>query len=106
MMRRYRRIKTNPNGTYQRTTATALRYDSEKDNAPEVIASGKGKIAEQIIALGRENKIPIYDDPILAAALADVDPGNEIPPELYTLVAQVLAFIYRTYRMNSSSSKK
>jgi flagellar biosynthesis protein len=98
MQRRFRRIITNPEGTYQQNTAAAIRYDSEKDNAPEVIASGKGLIAEKIIALGKEAGIPIYEDPILAAALAEVDPGNEIPPELYKLVAGVLAFVYKTYQ--------
>lgn len=101
MQRRFRRVITNPEGTYQRTTAAALRYDSENDYAPEVIASGKGAVAEKIIALGREKGVPIYDDPILAAALAEVDPGNEIPPELYKLVAGVLAFVYKTYRQAS-----
>jgi flagellar biosynthesis protein len=100
MQHRYRRVKTGSNGIYQRTTAAALRYDEEKDNAPEVVAAGKGIIAEKIIALGRENSIPIYDDPVLAMALAEVNPGDEIPPELYKLVAEVLAFIYRTYQQS------
>lgn len=104
MQRRYHHITAKANGEYERTTAAAIRYDSTKDNAPEVIAAGKGKLAEKIIALGRENGIPIYDDPVLAAALAEVNPGDEIPPQLYALVAEVLAFIYRTYN-NSSSGK-
>jgi len=105
VQRRYRRVRTESNEGYQRATAAALRYDEEKDDAPEVLAAGKGIIAEKIIALGRENGIPIYDDPVLAMALAEVDPGDEIPPELYRLVAEVLAFVYRTYHKSSQKLK-
>ncbi len=77
------------------TKATALGYDPEIDNAPRVIASGKGILAEKIIKLAKENGIPIREDPLLAEALARVDIGQAIPPELYKLVAEILAFIYR-----------
>ncbi len=106
MQRRYQHIKTSVPEENQRLTAAAIRYDSEKDLAPEVLAGGKGKIAEKIIEIGRENGIPIYDDPVLAAALAEVNPGEEIPPELYTLVAHVLAFVYRTYHQATSADKR
>ncbi|MFZ5808668.1 MAG: EscU/YscU/HrcU family type III secretion system export apparatus switch protein [Chloroflexota bacterium] len=75
--------------------ATALGYNPEKDEAPRVLASGKGVIAEQIIAVAKANNIPIREDPLLAEALARVDIGETIPPELYALVAEVLAYIYR-----------
>lgn len=104
MQRKYRHIQSPPNNAAERATAAALRYDPQKGGAPEVLAAGKGLIADKIITLGRENGLPIYNDPVLAAALAEVDPGNEIPPELYTLVAQVLAYIYRTYRQVSGLS--
>lgn len=77
------------------TAAAALEYDPTSDQAPRLVASGKGKIAEQIIALAKEHNIPVYDDPLLTAALADVNLGDEIPPELYLVVAEVLAYIYR-----------
>lgn len=99
--RRYQKIKSNIREEYARTTATALRYDQERDHAPEVLAVGEGKTAEKIIELARENGIPIYDDPVLALALSQVNPGDEIPPELYTLVAEVLAFIYKTYQTSA-----
>ncbi len=75
--------------------ATALGYDPKRDEAPIVLASGKGAIAEQIIALAKANGIPIREDPLLAEALAGVNLGDPIPPELYALVAEVLAYIYR-----------
>ena len=76
-------------------TAAALQYDAGKDKAPKVIASGQRKIAEQILAEARKHNISIYEDPALAAALSAVNLGEEIPPELYQVVAQVLAYIYR-----------
>ncbi|MCS7234176.1 MAG: FlhB-like flagellar biosynthesis protein [Synergistetes bacterium] len=75
--------------------AAALKYDEEKDKAPKVVASGRGKIAEKIIEIAKEYDIPIYEDPDLVELLLKVDIGEEIPPELYKAVAEVLAFIYR-----------
>jgi flagellar biosynthesis protein len=98
MQRRYQRVKTSLPTHPAQITAAAIRYDEETENAPEVVAVGKGKTAEKIIELAQEYGIPIYDDPLLAEALSEINPGDEIPPELYTLVAEVLAFIYRTYR--------
>ena len=72
-----------------------MAYDPGSDSAPRVVASGQGHIAEQIIALAKENNIPVYDDPGLTAALSSVNLGQEIPPELYLVVAEVLAYIYR-----------
>jgi len=84
-------------GLYQRyrKSATALGYDPEKENAPRVLASGRGFVAEQIIATARANGIPIREDPLLAEVLSRVNIDQEIPPELYALVAEVLAYIYR-----------
>ena len=75
--------------------ATALQYDAERENAPKVIASGQRKIAEQILAEARKHNIPIHEDPELTIALASGDLGKEIPVELYHVVAEVLAYIYR-----------
>ena len=75
--------------------ATALGYDQERDAAPRVLATGRGKIAQQIIDLAIANGIPLREDPILSAALANIDLNAEIPPELYAVVAEVFAYIYR-----------
>ena len=93
----YRRFRVNDDGKKgpRRPTATALQYNAGHDMAPHVVASGQGKIAEQILALARQNNVPVYDDPLLAAALSTVDLGQEIPPELYLVVAEVLAYLYR-----------
>lgn len=81
--------------------ATALQYDPEKDNAPRVVASGQRKIAEQILAEARKHNIPIHEDYELTAALANVNLGDEIPSELYPVIAEVLAYIYRITKQNS-----
>lgn len=75
--------------------AAALQYQPGEDGAPRVVASGYGKTAEKILELARENGVPICDDPILAAVLSQVNLGDEIPPELYKVVAEVLAYVYR-----------
>lgn len=78
-----------------RKKAAALRYDSEKDSAPKVIAKGYGSIAERIIEIARQHAIPIKDDPELVEVLSSLDLYQEIPPELYRAVAEILAFVYR-----------
>jgi flagellar biosynthesis protein len=82
-------------GAPKHLMATALQYDPEKDGAPRVVASGQRKIAEQIIAEAKKHNIAIYEDTALTAALANVNLGDEIPVELYRVVAEVLAYIYR-----------
>jgi len=76
-------------------TATALGYDPEKDPAPRVLASGEGEIARKIIEKAKEYGIPIREDPVLALALATININETIPVELYSVVAEVFAYIYR-----------
>lgn len=78
-----------------RQSATALGYDPDKDQAPFVIASGHGKIAEQIVNIARANQIPIHEDALLAETLAKININQAIPPELYLVIAQVFAYIQR-----------
>ncbi|OIP46935.1 MAG: FhlB domain-containing protein [Desulfobacterales bacterium CG2_30_60_27] len=76
--------------------AVALRYDTDKDAAPRVIGKGMGELAERIIALAREYNIPIREDADLVEILSRLNLNAQIPPETYLLVAEILAFIYRT----------
>ncbi len=78
-----------------REKAVALRYDKEQEQAPRVIAKGEGNIAEKIIALATENDIPITEDRDLVELLSLVELDQEIPPELYNVVAEVLSWIYK-----------
>ena len=75
--------------------AVALLYDKTRVPAPQVVASGKGKVAEKIIQTARENGIYIQEDPDLLELLAKVPLGEAIPVELYQAVAQILAFVYQ-----------
>ena len=75
--------------------AAALRYDRGQDRAPKVVARGRGKIAEKIVALANEHNIPLVQDHNLVQMLEALDVDTEIPTELYQAVAEVLVFVYR-----------
>ncbi|XCS12710.1 EscU/YscU/HrcU family type III secretion system export apparatus switch protein [Aeribacillus pallidus] len=75
--------------------AVALSYNDEKDAAPKVSAKGKGYVAEKIIEQARENNVPIQEDPSLIELLSEVEINEQIPEELYEVVAELLSFIYR-----------
>ena len=79
----------------ERRKAVALKYDQSRDRTPLVAAKGKGELAERIIAIAKEHGIPIREDADLVEVLSRLDIENEIPPELYKAVAEILAFIYR-----------
>lgn len=72
--------------------AIALEYNPE-DDAPRVIASGRGILAEKIIEKAQENDVPIHRDDKLADTLSRLDIGEMIPPELYEVVAEILIFV-------------
>lgn len=72
--------------------AIALQYDGE--NAPIVTASGEGDIAEEIIRIAKEHGVPLREDVMLAALLSKLELGEEIPPLLYRVVAEVIAYAY------------
>lgn len=73
-------------------TAVALAYDPEED-APKVIASGKGALAERIIEKAKESNVAVHQDDKLADTLSKLEIGEMIPPELYEVVAEILVFV-------------
>lgn len=73
-------------------TAVALSYDPEED-APKVIASGRGALAERIIDKAKESNIAVHKDDKLADTLSKLEIGELIPPELYEVVAEILIFV-------------
>jgi flagellar biosynthesis protein len=79
--------------TQPRRQAAALQYNAG-DRAPQVVASGRGHIAEQIITAAHEAGVPVREDPALAKALAALDLGAEVPQALYRAVAETLAWAY------------
>jgi flagellar biosynthesis protein len=72
--------------------AVALLYDGE--NAPRITAKGRGQLARQILELANQHGIPLEDDPELAAILAQIPLGEEIPESLYRAIAEVIGFAY------------
>lgn len=74
--------------------AVAIRYDYEQDVAPVMVAKGRGFIAERIEEVARDWGIPLKEDAKLADYLMALDLYQEIPAELYSVVAEILAFIY------------
>ena len=72
--------------------AIALAYDPAED-APKILATGKGELAERIIEHAKEAKVPIHKDSKLASTLSKLEIGEMIPPELYEVVAEILVFV-------------
>ncbi len=75
--------------------AVALRYREKEDYAPVVLAKGRGYLAEAILALARQAGVPVLEEPELLQLLENVEVGEYIPPEAYTLAAEVIAFLMR-----------
>ncbi|KGX83692.1 EscU/YscU/HrcU family type III secretion system export apparatus switch protein [Pontibacillus marinus] len=78
----------------KRREAVALNYDAEAEQAPKVVAKGKGDVATNIIEKAKENAVPIQEDPTLVNLLGELDINETIPEELYQAVAEVFAFVY------------
>jgi flagellar biosynthesis protein len=74
--------------------AVALTYE-HGEFAPKVLASGKGLVAEQIIAKAKEHQIYIHESKDLVGLLMQVDLDENIPPALYQAVAEILAWLYQ-----------
>jgi len=72
--------------------AVALSY-KEDMVAPTIVASGSGKVAENILAEAKKNQVPVYEDKNLATILTELDLGEAIPVELYEIVARILLFV-------------
>ena len=83
-----------------RKTAIALQYEKGYE-APTVIATGKGHIADRIIEGAKDADIPIYEDDKLAKTLSNLEIGDMIPPELYEVVAEVLVFVDKMDKIKS-----
>ncbi len=76
--------------------AVALKYSPDQNQAPVVVAKGKGAVAQSILDKAREHGIPMQENASLVEVLSKLDLNQEIPQELYQLVAEVLSFVYRS----------
>lgn len=84
------------NSKEKRKNAIALRYNTETDSAPKVIAKGKGLVADEIISKAKEFGVPVQEDPSLVEVLSKLEINQTIPEDLYKVVAELFAFIYQT----------
>ena len=85
-------------------SAVALEYNPDEE-APKIIATGKGILAEKIIEKAKEAKVPIHEDAKLAKTLSKLEIGDMIPPELYNAVAEVLVFVDAMEKIRSKMNK-
>lgn len=74
-------------------SAAVIKYDEETGKSPSIVAQGKGQVAQQIIALAQKNNIHMQEDSSLVANLLDMDLGDNIPPQLYSVMAEILVLI-------------
>ena len=72
--------------------AVGLKYDGK--DAPTVVAKGFGDLADQIVAMAKDSGVLVHEDPYLSELLARMDLGQEIPDNLYYVIAELIAFSY------------
>lgn len=78
-----------------RRRAAALQYDPARDEAPRLLAKGAGVLADRILEVARAHGVPVHEDRVLVEILAGLDVDQQIPPELYRIVAEIIAFVFR-----------
>lgn len=90
-------------GKEKQARAVALKYTPSIDRAPKLTAKGSGLIAERMIELAQKHGIPIQEDATLVQILSQLDFHQEIPPSVYGIVAEILAFIYTLDRKHGDA---
>lgn len=85
---------TTPHDSSERPSAVALRYDAESP-APRVVAKGYGTLADTIIETARAHGLYVHESPELVSLLMQLDLDQDIPPELYVAIAELLAWLYQ-----------
>ena len=85
-------LRKNLEKAIKKKTAVALQYEVG-DEAPKIIASGKGHVAEKILQVAKEAEVPIHKDAPLAGTLSKLEIGDYIPKELYEVVAEILVYV-------------
>ena len=74
-------------------SAAVIKYNEESSKAPTVVAHGSGSVANKIIELAKQNNIHMQEDPMLVQNLLDMDLGENIPPQLYSVIAEMLLLL-------------
>ncbi|MBW8349442.1 EscU/YscU/HrcU family type III secretion system export apparatus switch protein [Bacillus sp. IITD106] len=81
-----RRLKNGP-------SAAVIRYDESQDKAPQVVAHGTGAVAMKIMELAKEHGVAMQEDASLVGQLLDIDLGDNVPPQLYSVIAEILLLL-------------
>jgi flagellar biosynthesis protein len=84
----------------------ALRYEPDSENAPRMVAHGRGHAAQRIMEMAEQHDLPVRRDPTLVSILGALDVGAEIPPELYGVIAEVLAWAYHVDQAAADQSHR
>ena len=85
--------------------AVALEYDPAYD-APKIVATGVGAVADRIIEKAKESNVPVHRDDKLADTLSKLEIGECIPPELYEVVAEILVFVDQMDKIRAKDKKR
>ena len=91
---------------FTNTKAVALKYKAYEDNAPKVVAKGKGEIAQKIITKAKEFNISIFQNETLVNMLLNIEIGEEVPPKMYNAMVEVFAWLYRLEEKAQISNNK
>lgn len=86
--------------------AAALKYDMQNDNAPKVVGKGERYTAQKIIEVAKQNNIPIKEDKDMIELLSKIEINQEIPTELYKVVAELFSFIYKLSKEENETKNK
>jgi flagellar biosynthesis protein len=90
----------------KKPVAVALQYAPEQKDAPEIVATGRGAVAERICELAAAHGVPIRKDADLAEILAAVEIGEEIPVAAFAAVAEILFYILEANRHAPVASER
>lgn len=82
--------------------AVALRHDRAAQTLPRIVASGRGAVAEQIVAVAHAEGINVRQDADLAEVLVALEVGSDIPVEAFAAVAEILSYIYRANQIHGT----
>lgn len=84
---------TKENENNKNIEAAALKYNAQDDNAPYIVSLGRGYVAQRMVEVAHENHIQVVKDQKLSSVLQKMSIGDEIPEELYKVVAEILVFV-------------
>ncbi|WP_340024130.1 EscU/YscU/HrcU family type III secretion system export apparatus switch protein [Paenibacillus sp. FSL K6-1096] len=86
--------------------AVALKYVPGQTEAPVVVAKGHGAVADIILQKAKENGVAVQEDAALVEVLSKLDLDQQIPPQLYQLVAEILSYVYQSDRIAGERREK